>query len=79
METDKRKLAEQLFDNLSKGSDIAHELGDDRIEAILATMSVMIYNNQQELIDDAFIHFQKNIFPRVHQPISREAICQTIQ
>lgn len=77
MEVDKSKLAEQLFNNLSETSDIAHELGDDRIEAILATVSVMIYNNQQELIDEIFTYFQEEIFPKVEQP--KEATCQTVQ
>ena len=73
METDKRELAEQLFSNLSKGSDIARELGDDRFAAILATMSVLIYNNQQDLINDTFVYFQEDIFPRVQQPVSRQS------
>ena len=72
-------LAEQLFSNLSKGSDIARELGDDRFAAVLATLSVLIYNNQQDLINEVFTHFQEEIFPRVEQPKQREATCQRIQ
>ena len=73
------ELAEQLFNNLSKGSDIARELGDDRFVAILSTMSVLMYNNQQDLINEIFIHCQEEIFPRVNQPKQREASCQTMQ
>ena len=73
------ELAEQLFNNLSKGSDIANKLGDDRFAAILSTMSVLIYNNQQDLINEIFIHFQEEIFPRVEQPKQREVSCQTMQ
>jgi hypothetical protein len=79
MEEAKTELAQQLFDNLSKGSDIARKLGDDRFAAILSTMAVLIYNNQQDLINELFIYFQKDLFPKVHQPISREATCQTMQ
>lgn len=79
MEVSKKDLAEQLFNNLSKGSDIARELGDDRFAAILSTIAVLMYNNQQNLINELFVYFQQDLFPRVEQPKSREATCQTMQ
>ncbi len=80
METVKEMLlTEQLFNNLTHGLDIAKELGDNRIAAILATMAVLLYNNQQDLINELFEYFKNDLCPRVEQPKQKEEICQTTQ
>ena len=70
--TDKEYLAERLFHNLSLGSNIAGEIGDCRFQAILSTMAVLLYNNQQEQINELFEYFQKELFPKVKQPEQKE-------
>ena len=70
--SDKQYLANRVFDNISLASSFARELGDSRVEAILSTIAVILYNDQQELIDELFVYFQKELFHKVKQPEERE-------
>jgi len=71
---DEQYLMDRVFDNLTLGSSFARELGDARVEAILSTIAVILYNNQQELINEMFQYFQKELFHRVNQPEQKEVV-----
>ena len=68
MEEDKNELVNQLFKNLSEGSNIAHRLEDHRFVAVLSSMGVLLYNDQQNVLDEIFTYFQKDIISKVEQP-----------
>lgn len=72
MEKTKEELVNELFKSLTNGSDVALELGDKKIGAILSTIAVILYNNQFNLINEVFEHFRKDIFPKVRKPVLRE-------
>jgi hypothetical protein len=69
---EKVKLIGQLFENLTKISDIAHKLEDVRFEAIGSALAVLIYNNQQDVITQIFEYFGNEIIPKMEQPRSPE-------
>ena len=68
----KKDLADKMWNHLNKAADIAKEIDDDKLCAMISTINVMIYNGQLDLMDEMFVHFRDNIFPKVRQPESRK-------